>query len=425
MTEPREDARDAIERAAREHRARLVGLCTRLSGGDVERAEEAVAAAFAEAVGAWDRAGVPAVPGAWLTVVARRRLADELRRVGRAQGGDDDGSADAQETPAEGEVPASTRDARLDFGSDDDVLRLLFTCCHPALAAESRVALTLHLVSGLDAFTVARAFLVPEATMAKRLTRAKAKIRDAGLPFGVSREDQVPERLEAVRLTIELVFNEGYVQARGESLDAPSLAEEALHLARELVRLVPDDTESLGLAAMLAFIHARRPARIDAAGRLVPLPRQDRSLWDAALVAEGKRLLSAAVTGGGEGPFVLRAALACEHSTARTAEATRWDRIVALYDELLEHEPSAVVRLNRAVAVGEASGPVRMLEELDDLEPDLGQYQHFHVARAEALARGARPVEARAAFARALELCTNDAERAHIAGRLGELDAGG
>lgn len=416
------DVHGALERAVQHDRPRLVGLCTRLCGGDVERAEEAVAAAFAEAVARWPEAGVPAAPGAWLTVVARRRLADELRRRGRAMGGEDEGGGDALEAVrAPGEAPEA-RDARLDFGSDDDVLRLLFTCCHPALAPETRVALTLHLVSGFDAYTVARAFLVPEATMAKRLTRAKGKIRDAGMPFGVARDEQVPERLAEVRRTLELVFNEGYVQARGGTLDAPSLAEEAVRLARELARLVPEDTESLGLAAMLAFIQARRPARTDAEGRLVPLPEQDRSLWDGSLVAAGRRLLSTAVAAGGEGPFVLRAALASEHSTAPTAEATRWDQIVALYDALLEHEPSAVVRLNRAVAVGEAAGPARMLEDLQALEGDLASYQHFHVARGEALARLGRDLEARTSFGRALELCMNDVERSHIIERMGRLD---
>ncbi|MEM1449999.1 MAG: DUF6596 domain-containing protein [Planctomycetota bacterium] len=422
MTESDATGMDAasatLAAVAREDRARLLAGLIRRAGRDFERAEDALSDAFTAALTRWPEHGIPREPAAWLATVAARRLAEGARRDVRARDAADEVARDE-----EGDDDV-VRDARIDFGGDDDGLRLVFTCCHPALAPETRVALTLNAVSGLDAAAIARAFVVDERAMAQRLTRAKRKIRDAGIPFRVPSFEELGERLPDVLKTIELVFNEGHTAARGERLDAPDLADEGVRLARALSGLLPDEPEALGLLALLLFTDARRRARLDEEGELVRLPDQDRSLWDAGKIREASGLLEAAAASGLAGPFVLRAALSGEHSTALDASATRWPRIVALYDALLAIEPSQVVALNRAVAVGEASGAEAMLEALDGLEEALGSVHYLHVARGDALARLGRPAEARAALERALGLARNEAERQHVAGRLAALGDG-
>lgn len=422
---PRADpvaVRRALDEATRESRSRWLAGLVRRTNGDFERAEDALGDACAEALTQWCERGIPDDPAAWIATVAGRRLVDAARSS-RARRDREEDEARREERGDDVVV----RDARIDFGSDDDTLRLVFTCCHPALATESRVALTLNAISGLDSAAISRAFLVDEGAMTRRITRAKQKIRDAGIPFGVLAATDVPERLPFVLKTIELIFNEGYAQARGDSLDAPSLAEEAVRLARELFAMMPHETEVAGLLALVLFTHARRDARIDGAGNLVRLPEQDRARWDARIIDEAADVLRGAVRSGGEGPFVLRAALSGEHSMAPTAAATRWERIVGLYDALLELEDSPVVALNRAIAVGELEGPAGMLDALDAIGARLDGYHYLHAARGDALEKLGRAEEARASFERALVLARNEAERRHVAERLracGRRDAG-
>lgn len=414
----------ALVQVLAQHRTGILSTLIRRVGGDFERAEDALAEACRSALGDWPRAGVPASPAGWLVTAASRRFMD-AERCGARRGDALSDLARDQRAHAgnQSEDPEMVRDARLDFGSDDDMLRLVFTCCHPALARATRVALTLNAVSSLDAHAIARAFLVDEAAMAKRLARAKQKIRDAGIAFALPRAGDVPERLQDVLKTIELIFNEGYVQSRGAELGAPALVREALHLAHALRGLLPNDTEVLGLLALILFTDARRPARADADGRLVRLPDQDRSLWDTDAIRAARGILAEAVKAGGAGPFVLRAALSAEHSIAEAAEMTRWDRIVGLYDALLEVEPSGVLRLNRAIAIGECEGPEAMLRALDAIEEDGALSLHYyHIARGDALARTGRRAEARTAYERALAMAANGAEREHIAGRITGLE---
>ena len=401
----------AIEAAMRTDRLRLMGGLVRRAGGDYVRAEDALAEACADAIAQWPRSGVPERPSAWLATAATRRLVDGHRSSARRR---ETESIDAEDISE----PSSMRDARLDFGSDDDTLRLVFTSCHPALAPATRVALTLNAVSGLDSPSIARAFCVEESAMTKRLTRAKTKIRDAGIRFRAPAPHEIPERLPDVLKTIELVFNEGYSRARGADLDAPDLAREGLHLARELCRLMPNEAESRGLLALILLTSARREARVDPGGELVLLEDQDRTRWDSAAIDEGRAVLARAVRAGGAGPYVLRAALAGEHSCARSFEETNWTRIVDLYDALLELEPSPVIALNRAVAIGESKGAESMITALDAIA-GLDDSHYLHVARGEALSRLGRSDDAASAFQRALELVSNERERAAIERRAG------
>jgi len=415
------DAARALQSALATSRAELVGALARRAGGDLFAAEDALGDAVSAALHGWPSHGVPERPAAWLFAVAARRLAAGGRDAKRAEDARAarDGSSDPNED-------AMVRDARLDFGSDDDTLRLVFACCHPALSPEARVALTLNAVQGLDAAAIAAAFLVDAGTMQRRITRAKQKIRDAGIEFTVPSGPERDARMLDVLKVVELVFNEGYAAARGASLDAPDLAGSAVDTARSLARIAPDEPEVLGLLALVLFTHARRAARTARDGSLVLLADQDRALWDRALIDEGSRTLGRAVSLGGDGRYVLRAALSAEHARAPSAEATRWDRIVALYDGLLAQEPSGVVALNRAVAVGEASGPAAMLSALDAIagDPELAaaaRSHYFHAARADGLTALGRIDDARRALVAAIAAAHNGAERAELSRRLDAL----
>lgn len=401
-----------VERIFRDDYGRAVATLARLVG-DIGLAEEAVQEAFAVALERWPRAGVPPSPTGWIVTTARNRAIDRARREALR----DDKHAEAvalaeQLRPDEPEEVGPVR---------DDRLRLVFTCCHPALAPEARVALTLRLVAGLQTAQIARAFLVSETTMAQRLVRAKNKIRAARIPYRVPAEHDLPDRLTPVLAVVYLVFNEGYLSSDGENSERADLVEESMRLARLLVELMPDEPEALGLLALLLLTLARRPARFDDAGDLVLLPDQDRSLWDAALVQEGQDLVRKCLRRNAPGPYQLQAAIAAVHCDAATADDTDWAQIVALYDHLLRVAPSPIVALNRAVAVAELRGPVEGLALVDVL--DLDGYHLAHAVRAELLRRTGDDVGARTAYDRALGLVTNPAERRHLERRVATLTA--
>jgi RNA polymerase sigma-70 factor, ECF subfamily len=383
----------ALERAYRDERAAVLATITRRLGGDLALAEDAVQDAFVAAAVDWDRRGAPERPGAWLTTTAWRKALDRLRH---------DRVAAALSVP---EAPMTSEFEYDDSSLDDDQLAMLFACCHPALVPEARMALTLRSVAGLTVPEIARAFLSSEAAMERRLGRARRKVTDARIPVSVPSDDLLPERLAGVLRVVYLIFTEGHGAVRGD------LCEEAIRLARLLVRLMPDESEARGLLALLLLTDARRAARV-ADGELVALPDQDRSLWDAQRIAEGRALI-----GGQPGPYVIQAAISALHSTAPDWEATDWPQIAALYAELQRYDRSPVVAVNRAVAVGLADGPRAGLALLEAAARDerLARYQPLHAARAELLTRAGE--DADEAYARAIELTGNEAERAALSRR--------
>ncbi len=406
-----------IVRAHREEWARVVATLARRFG-DLDLAEDAAAEAFAAAVARWPRDGVPANPGAWLTTTAARKAIDRLRRESRRDEKHQEAALLFQDASHEA------------LGAvDDDRLRLIFTCCHPALAPEARIALTLRMVGGLTVPEIARAFLVQEAAMARRITRAKSKIKAARIPYRVPAADDLPARLDAVLAVLFLVFNEGYL-ATGSTTDPvrADLVAEAIRLARLLRELLPGSGEVAGLLALMLLTEARRPARLSATGELVTLDEQDRGAWDRTLIDEGHRLVReriAAVAAGAAAPgrYQLLAAINAVHTDARDARDTDWPQIVALYDRLLAVDPSPVVALNRAVAVAEVDGPDVALALVSHLP--LADYHAFHATRAELLRRLGRSDEARRAYGRAIELAGNTAEVAHLTRRRDQLGAAG
>jgi RNA polymerase sigma-70 factor (ECF subfamily) len=386
--------------------------------GDFDLAEEALSEAFAAAIEQWPRDGVPASPRAWLVSAGRFKAIDGIRRRARF----DTGLGDlAERLAAEEADPADLLDESL----PDDRLRLVFTCCHPALGPDAQVAMTLREVCGLTTEEIASAFLVPPATLAQRIVRAKAKIRDAAIPYQVPALAQLPERLDAVLRVVYLVFNEGYAASTGESLTRTDLTAEAIRLGRMLLELLPEP-EASGLLALMLLQDSRRAARTTAGGDIVLLDQQDRSLWNRAQIGEGLALVRQALASRRIGPYTLQAAIAAVHAEAATPEATDWGRIVATYDLLMAAEPSAIVELNRAAAVAMRDGAAAGLALVEGIlaRGELADYQPAHAARAELCRRLGRHAEARESYGRALLLTRQDASRRFLEGRLAELPPG-
>ncbi len=413
-------AHEVVDRLFRAEQGRAVATLIRVTG-DFDLAEEAVQDAFISALETWPQRGVPDNPGAWITTTARNRAIDRLRRRRRLT---EKTETLAREAAIESELdamePGWAEDA---MHIADDRLRLIFTCCHPALAMDARVALTLRTLGGLTTPEIARAFLVPEPTLAQRLVRAKRKIRDAGIPYRVPPTDLLPERLDGVLRVLYLVFNEGYAASSGDSLIRRELCAEAIRLARVVVSLLPDEPEARGLLALMLLHDARREARVGDDGELILLDDQDRTRWDTGRIAEGQALVERALAERRPGPYQLQAAIAALHDEAATPVDTDWTQIASLYAALQRMAPSPVVELNLAAAVAMSDGPAVGLAMMDGIAAsgELDRYPYLHAARADLLRRLGRWSEAEVAYRRALELTSNRPEREYLERRRAEV----
>ncbi len=403
-------AAEQVEKIFREEHGRvLAALISQFE--DFDLAEDSLQDALVNALERWEVDGIPKNPGAWLTTVARRRAIDRVRR-----------STTLERSLIALDPKISQDEPEMDDAQiPDDRLKLMFTCCHPSLAPEAQVALTLHTLGGLTTPEIARAFLMPEPTMAQRLARARAKIRNAGIPYRVPPIDLLPERLDALLAVIYLIFNEGYSATSGDEPIRKELCEEAIRLGRVLVSLIPESAETRGLLALMLLHDSRRETRLDEAGELVLLDEQDRSRWDKSKIHEGIEVLDEALALNDPGPYQVQAAISALHAESPTAESTDWHQIAALYKTLAKMTPSLVVEVNRAVAVAMAEGPLEGLKILDGLEERPEEYYPFHVARADLLRRSNQLEASIEAYERAIALCGNPAEHAYLQRRLGQL----